>query len=93
MKKNKNRRHIAEHRPNPESQTINPWLSLAQNIVYQAILDWRRIDAGIKVPCENHASLLRFFNSKWCDTLLLYSGVSPERIIETLKAESEEANT
>lgn len=69
---------------------VNPWLSLAQGIIYQAILDWRTLDAGRVVPGVNYISLRNFLRSPWCDTLLLFTDIEPEVIVESLERHSRE---
>jgi hypothetical protein len=67
------------------SGRVNPYLTLAQAIVYQAILDWQRLDAGLSVPYENYITLRKFFNSAWCATLLSFTDIEPRQILEALK--------
>lgn len=66
----------------------NPWSSLAQAIVYQAVLDWKAIDDGRPIAGVNYAALRNFFLSPWCETLLLFTGLDPRMIVERLEADT-----
>lgn len=75
----------------PFKPEVNPWLSLAQAIVYQAILDWWALDEG-RAPSQTNYNVLRnFFMSPWCDTLLLFTSIEPRHIVERLEKHSREA--
>lgn len=72
---------------------INPWLALAQGIVLQGVNDWRALDAGIPISRVNYIELRTFFNSQWCEHLLIYSGIHPSRILQTLEEELRQSET
>lgn len=71
-------------------QRVNPWLSLAQGIVYQAIVDWKFLDAGRPIPGVNYVKLRKFLTSPWCETLLLFTGIAPEAVIDSLERHTRE---
>ena len=77
-------------RPEPHVEQVNPWLSMAQGVVYQAIMDWRRLDAGINVPNTSYDSLRKFFRSGWCEQLLLFTSIHPSRILAKLEQHTRE---
>ena len=73
-----------------EERRINPWLSLAQGIVLQAIFDWRMLEAGakdVRAGAMNYSSLRSFFRSQWAEHLLLCTDLSPLYILEILDNE------
>ena len=67
------------------SGKVNPYLSLAQAIVYQAVLDWKAMSEGKVISKETKHSLLKFFNSPWCEQLLIYTDIEPKDIIRELQ--------
>lgn len=75
------------------SDKVDPFLSLAQAIVYQAVLDWRAMDRGARIDRENYRTLRNFFLSPWCDTLLLYTDIDPIRIVKELEKGGVERGT
>ena len=77
----------------PFKPQVNPWLSLAQGVVYQAIIDWRALDDGRTVERTNYTVLRNFFKSAWCENLLLFTDITPQSIIESLEKHSKEAAT
>lgn len=76
--------------PPPVEQQVNPWLSLAQGIVYQAIVDWKSLDACRPIPGVSYVTIRKFLLSPWCETLLLFTDIAPEAIIEALERHSRE---
>lgn len=74
---------------------VNPWLSLAQGIVLQAIFDWRVLEAGgsIKDRSVTFEALRIFFRSPWCDTLLMFTGADPDYIRNLLERELAEVGS
>lgn len=79
-------------RPEPHVEQVNPWLSLAQGVVYQAIMDWRRLDEGMQVPLTTYDGLRAFFSSSWCEQLLLFTSIHPSRILAKLEKHTEEVS-
>lgn len=75
-----------------EKPDVNPYLALAQEIVYQAVVDWYTLDAGRYLYQVSYESLCDFFNSPWCENLLLFTGINPEAIVRELKKHTREAN-
>lgn len=69
------------------SGNVNPWLSLAQGVVYQAVLDWRAMNRGKEFATESYSSLRRFFLSPWCDSLLVFTDINPIELVDILEAE------
>lgn len=72
------------------TQKLDPWMSLAQAVVYQAVLDWKTLDAGRDVHDTNYISLRQFFKSQWCELLLTFSGLNPDTILSRLEAHTKE---
>ncbi len=68
---------------------VDPWLSLAQGIVLQAIFDWITLETGgeIKESRVTLNSLRLFFRTAWCETLLLFTDINPDLILEILEKE------
>lgn len=67
------------------SGKVNPYLSLAQGIVYQAVLDWKALSRGRYLPSVSKKALRQFFNSAWCEQLLIYTDIEPKDIIRELE--------
>jgi hypothetical protein len=86
--KKRKKKMIGAAAQNATGRPVNPWLSLAQGIVYQAILDWKRLDDGATVRNTNYTTLRNFFRSAWCESLLLFTDISPELILEKLEKET-----
>ena len=73
-----------------------PHLRLAAEIVAGAIEDWRKLvkaKAWLDTPQRycNFDELRRFFKGEWCAFLLQHFETEPERILELLEAELENA--
>ena len=70
---------------------------LATMIVVQAITDWRSIikqrDFLERTPSRNKNlhELREFFNSEWCEFLMMFMGITPKQILNKLEMELEEA--
>ena len=75
----------------PPRKEVNPWLALAQGIVYQAILDWRILDSDRELSKISYTTLRSFFRSPWCESLLLFTDIDPEVIVARLEAQTKEA--
>lgn len=91
MSSNK-RNPLKDTRAEPAGREVNPWLALAQGIVYRAILDWKLLDTDQVVPSTNYASLRSFFESPWCENLLLFTDIDPEMIIISLEKHTQEVS-
>lgn len=88
-RKHTNRKYTSLTRGS-EERRVNPWLSLAQGIVLQAIFDWRMLEAGakdVRAGAMNYSSLRSFFRSQWAEHLLLCTDLSPLYILEILDRE------
>lgn len=88
-RKHTNRNYKAPARVS-EERRINPWLSLAQGIVLQAIFDWRMLEARARPAREvvvNYSALRSFFRSQWAEDLLICTDLSPLCILEILEKE------
>lgn len=70
---------------------------LATMIVVQAINDWRSIinqrDFLDRTPSrrKNLCELRQFFNSEWCEFLMMFMEITPKQILNKLEMELEEA--
>lgn len=91
---NSYRRCAARSRRTParrrEERRVNPWLSLAQGVVLQAIADWRTLESGARVsgsPKTTVDSLRAFFRSQWADDLLLCTDISASYVLDILERE------
>lgn len=69
---------------------------LAAEIVVHAIADWRQLVAmrewnGHRVYGKNFDELRRFFQSEWCDFLMMNFDFEPDALLQLLEKELEEA--
>jgi hypothetical protein len=76
---------------------IDPWQRFAAEIVIAAVNDWRTLikcgaweDDKPDKYC-NFDELRQFFTGEWCAFLMLDFEMEPERILELLEAELQEA--
>lgn len=73
-----------------EERRINPWLSLAQGVILQAIFDWRALEADVKIvggAKTTFDGLRAFFRSQWADHLLLCTDISALYVLDVLENE------
>lgn len=73
-----------------EERRINPWLSLAQGVILQAIFDWRALEADVKIvggAKTTFDGLRAFFRSQWADHLLLGTDISAVYVLDILENE------
>lgn len=62
-----------EHKPT--ICELSGYERLANEIVLQAIHDWKSLDAGhVEKGDKNYTELRNFFKSAWCDWLLHFEG-------------------
>ena len=83
-----------EHKPSAESRgELNPFQRLANEIIIQAVWDWRRlVDAHAweevnEDPTCNFEEIRHFFKSEYCELLMLGSGLTPGDVLRQLEKE------
>lgn len=73
---------------------INPWSRLRLAIIFRAVYDWRLCTTpAIRNSYPgNLIEIRRFFQSKWCQTLMVgIENIEPEEILWKLEKESRSA--
>ena len=87
----------AEHARREACNVDEFYRRVAAEIIIQSVEDWRWLvkhkkwDVATMTPCGSFDEIRQFFKGEWCAFIMQFFPVDPERILEMLEDELQEA--